>query len=115
MRWSKSALRNSIFGWMSPAAAMPAINPEARMEDIRHAMLRCLTELDDETHAVFGRKLRAATDIDTLWYSRSELMQLISRRIGEVQARQRMASVTQLFVGLLADNIVHANRKPKVR
>ena len=113
MRWSKSALRNSIFGWISPASEMPSVNPEARMEDIRHAMLSCLAESDDDAHVVFGRKLRAATDIDTLWYSRNELMQLISHRVGEQQARERLVSITTLFVGLLADNLVHANRKPK--
>ena len=115
MRWSKSTLRNSIFGWMAPAASVPAINPAVRIEAIRHAMLSCLAEFEDDMHVNFGRKLRSAVDIDTLWYSRSELMQLTSRRIGEVRARERMQPITQMFIGLLPESVVHANRQPKGR
>ena len=104
MRWTKTTLRNSFFGWVSPAG-IPVVNPEIRMEEIRHTMLLELTVQDDTQLLDLERRLQMATDIQTLWYARSELMQVVSHRLGEAAAKDHLDRITRMFDGLVPASI----------
>ena len=97
MRWAKTSLRNSFFGWLGhevPAA------PVERIEAVRKAMLMALEQSSDASHVALERKLLFAKDIGELWYSRPELMNAVSASVGEARARECLAGITALFEGL---------------
>ena len=87
----------SLFG-----ESVPDLKPESRVQDIRQAMLDCLSGLSEshEVARVWARVLYAA-DIQALWYLRAEVMTLLAGLLGEVVAHAHLASITKLFNGLL--------------
>ena len=97
MRWAKTTLRNSFFGWMGHAA--PAVPPE-KLDAVRKAMLDALGTDTGEVHAALERKLLFAKDIGELWYARPELMNAVAAQVGEARARETLVGVTRLFDGL---------------
>lgn len=97
MRWAKTTLRNSFFGWIGhevPAA------PAERIEEVRKAMLQALEQSSDSTYVALERKLLFAKDIGELWYARPDLMNAVAAKLGESEARLVLARVTVLFKGL---------------
>jgi ubiquinone biosynthesis protein UbiJ len=44
-----------------------------------------------------------ATDIQTLWYLRSDLVSLLADYCGEVAAREQVSSITEMFRGIIPD------------
>ena len=94
MRWAKTSLRNSFFGWM--AHQSPA-EPSARLEDIRKAMLQLLEQSPDGRNSAVERKVLFAHDLDELWYVRPDLMTAIAAARGESVARQCLADITRMF------------------
>lgn len=97
MRWAKTSLRNSFFGWIGHAA--PAVPPE-KLDTLRQAMLDALGQDTAPAHVALERKLVFAKDIGELWYARPELMNAVAARVGETRAREVLADVTRLFDGL---------------
>jgi hypothetical protein len=74
-----------------------------RMEAVRGAMLEELFNALD-AHAqrtILFVKLKSACEIQTLWYLRSDLMQVLSERLGECEAMQRLDVLTRLFKGIV--------------
>jgi len=98
MRWAKTSLRNSFFGWMGQDAT-PAV-PAERLDAVRQAMLAALDLADAAAHATLERKLLFAKDVGDLWYARPELMNAVSAKQGEFRARQCLAEITVLFKGI---------------
>jgi hypothetical protein len=94
MRWAKTSLRNSFFGWLANEAV-----PESGLdlEVVRKAMLQTLEQGAGETHAAIERKLLFAHDIDQLWYARPDLMNALAAIKGEAAARACMDDITGLF------------------
>jgi hypothetical protein len=88
-------------------------NVEARLEEIRNAMLQSLEEF---THrATFRSKLlcenvSSVHDIQTLWYLRSDLMRILSDCRGEQAAQIKLDELTEMFRG-----VVHQNQMPGPR
>lgn len=111
MRWARTTLRNSFFGWVANAQPAAPVSPEVRVEAIRHAMLSSLSELSNERDRDLGRRLRATEDISTLWYARSDIMQSLAARLGEAEAKVRMAEITQMFDGLLSPALSATKKK----
>lgn len=112
MRWGKTNLRNSFFGWLSPSQEpMLSDDLDVRVEEIRHAMLLCLADTGKPREENLGRKLRITDDIQTLWFARSDLMQSMAATIGETRAREQMAIITKMFNGLISESITaHKSR-----
>lgn len=94
MRWGKTTLRNSFFGWL---ANQPATEPSARIEDIRKAMLHLLEQSPDGANSAIERRVLFAHDLDDLWYLRPDLMNAIAAVRGEFVARTCLAEITRLF------------------
>jgi hypothetical protein len=100
MSWKKSKFASSLMSLFGESA--PDLNPEGRIKDIRQAMLDCLAGLGDshELARVWGRVLYAA-DIQSLWYLRAEVMNLLAGLLGETAAHSHLSSITNMFNGLL--------------
>lgn len=98
MRWAKTSLRNSFFGWFGRD---PVVEPTQHLERVRAAMLQALDQLHGATNATLERRLLFARHIDELWYARPDLMNAIAEREGESAARDRLAEITTLFQGNL--------------
>lgn len=94
MRWAKTSLRNSFFGWM---AQQPAAEPSTRLEEIRKAMLHAIEQCADGTHSTVERKVLFAHDLDALWYLRTDLMSAIAASRGESTAHDCLADITGMF------------------
>ena len=111
MRLSKTTLRNSFFGWLAPSEPELPADELTRVEEIRHAMLLCLSDTGKPREEALGRKLRMTDDIQTLWFARSDLMQSMAANLGETKAREQMAHITKMFAGLISESITsHKSR-----
>lgn len=94
MRWAKTSLRNSFFGWM---AHQPPAEPSASLEEIRKAMLQLLEQSPDGSNQAIERRVLFAHDLDELWYLRPDLMNAIAAVRGESAARDCLAAITRMF------------------
>lgn len=94
MRWARTSLRNSFFGWM---AHQPAAQPSARLEAIRKAMLALLEQSPDGSNSAIERRVLFARNVDDLWFARPDLMNAIAATRGESAARSCVAEITRMF------------------
>lgn len=114
MRWIKPSLRHSLYSLLG--AEPPPVSESTlanRTEDIREAMLGCLGEEGARQFTQINRRIRYATDLQGLWYLRSELMAALASMHGEVQARHRIGELTALFRGYLPGAL--AEQRPRSR
>lgn len=70
-------------------------------EDVREAMLASLGPAGPRHFPAITRRIRYANDIHALWYLRGDLMAALASMHGEAAARQKMASISAQFRGLL--------------
>jgi hypothetical protein len=91
---------SSMMGLFGDAA--PNRNIGSRIIEIRQAMLDSLAAVADgpALAPILGR-LRTASDVQTLWYLRGDVMVLLAGPLGEAAAKQRIAGITGMFDGLL--------------
>jgi hypothetical protein len=101
MRRFKDRLKESIFGLLGSALTPSDSTLHDGTEDIREAMLETLGEAGSKQFPNVIRKIRYADDIQALWYLRGDLMASLAAIHGEAGARQRIASITDQFRGLL--------------
>lgn len=109
MRWAKTSLRNSFFGWK---ADRPQAPPNDWLETIRKAMLHALMEAHGAHHADIERRVLFARDVDELWYARPDLMTALSESRGESAARQTLAEITLLFESHMPERYRRTPRPP---
>jgi len=105
MRWLKPNLRSSIYGLLGNPVAPSESMLENGTEDIRESMLALLGEAGPKHFPQITRRIRYANDVQALWYLRGDLMAALAAIHGEASARQRIASVTEMFQGLLPGSL----------
>jgi predicted urease superfamily metal-dependent hydrolase len=105
MRWLKPNLRSSIYGLLGNPVAPSECALETGTEDIRESMLVVLGETGPKHFPQITRRIRYANDIQALWYLRGDLMAALAAMHGEMAAREKVASVTQMFQGLLPNGL----------
>jgi hypothetical protein len=105
MRWLKPNLRSSIYGLLGNPAPPSESMLESSTEDIREAMLSSLGESGPQQFPQVTRRIRYANDIQALWYLRGDLMGALAALHGEAKAREKVASVSALFDGLLPGSL----------
>jgi hypothetical protein len=113
MRWLKPSLRNSIYGLLGNPVAPSESILENGTEDIRESMLAALGDSGSRHFPQITRRIRYANDIQALWYLRGDLMAALAAMHGEMAARERVASVTAQFQGLLPGGL-HSRPSPLV-
>lgn len=101
MSWLKSA---SASFWGAVGSLAPAPSESAlieRAEEIRQSMLSTLGERGAALFPTLRRRLMFATDIEALWYLRSEWMGALSSLQGERVAAAHLRSINIQFEGVL--------------
>ncbi|WP_048441966.1 hypothetical protein [Caenimonas sp. SL110] len=101
MRWLKPNLRSSIYGLLGNPVKPSESILENGTEDIRESMLAALGDQGSKDFPQITRRIRYANDIQALWYLRGDLMAALASIHGERVARERVASLTAQFQGLL--------------
>ncbi len=111
-RWKISKFATSFMGLRSDISSDDKL--ESRIEEVRSAMLDALFDAleSDAQRSLLLIKLRGATEIQTLWYLRSDLVATISEYIGESEAMERVGILTDLFRGMVpAQQLLSARRR----
>jgi hypothetical protein len=104
MRWLKPTLR-SVYGLLgNPPAPTESLLDEGT-EDVRESMLAALGPAGPRHFPQITRRIRYANDIHALWYLRGDLMAALANVHGEATARQKIASITAQFQGLLPGSL----------
>jgi hypothetical protein len=105
MRWLKPNLRSSIYGLLGNPLPPSESTLENGTEDIRESMLGLLGDAGPKHFPQITRRIRYANDVQALWYLRGDLMAALAAMHGEMAARQKVSSVTQMFQGLLPNGL----------
>lgn len=100
IRWIKSTV-SSVWGLVGLRGASPAITTAERMEEIRDTMLCTLGSQGQEISPGLTRRLQFASDIESLWYLRSDWMGTLAATLGERAAKHHVDRVNVMFDGLL--------------
>ena len=106
MRWFMPKLRNSIYAMLSSVHAptemeRDAGEPTVALEDIRQNMLEMLVVDSGERSMRLARRIRYASDLESLWFMRGELMGLLARTHGEAAAFEKVEELSSMFADLL--------------
>lgn len=112
MRWFKPNLVSlyALLGHASGASSDPL---NVAVDRICEAMLSLLGEQGQADHPWLSRRLRHATELQTLWYARSDLLAARAAVLGEAGARLEVEEITRLFKGLLPHSLSTAARRPQ--
>ncbi len=105
MRWLKPGLRNSIYGLLGNPSPPSESILETSTEDIRQAMLGVLGDAGQKNYPNVSRRIRYASDLQALWYLRGDLMGALAALYSESVAREKVASITDHFNGLLPSGL----------
>ena len=105
MGWLKPNLKRGIYGLLGNPLAPSESILENGTEDIREAMLVVLGESGSKQFPQITRRIRYASDVQALWYLRGDLMGALAAMHGEVAAREKVASITSQFRGLLPNGL----------
>jgi hypothetical protein len=101
MSWKMSRITSSLMGLLGELPSDSKVN--SRLEDIREAMQDVMMEAfeGDTLRPVVWSKVMYASDIQGLWYLRTDLMTFLSEHSGERIAREKLATLTELFRGAI--------------
>ena len=103
MRWIKPTL-TSIYGLLGQTASTSVRSDDVRLEEVRKIMLDAMSiEGVAENHHLLVRRVFYATDIQTLWYARADVMSLLAEQLGETCAHEKLSAISALFQGLLPE------------
>lgn len=105
MRWLTPGLRNSIYGLLGNPSPPSESMLETSVEDIRDAMLNVLGPTGQKDFPHVTRRIRYANDLQALWYLRGDLMGALAALYSESVAREKVASITDQFQGLLPNGL----------
>ncbi len=112
MRNAYSRLKSSFVGLLTDNKTI--IDPDARVENIRKAMLDALQSIDKSENMASSKawtEIARASDVQTLWYLRSDVLRLLSNFHGEQLARGKLEAMTELFRGLVPPNQMPSRRR----
>ncbi|HXD41821.1 MAG TPA: hypothetical protein VN649_14745 [Ramlibacter sp.] len=90
-----------MFSSGHPSAPPQSALEEVGIEDIRTSMLALIGDIEEPKFLHVGRRIRYASEVMGLWYLRGDLMALLASRHGEVQARENLKTITDMFEDML--------------
>ena len=99
---SLSRIASSLASFLS---ARPYVNVDAHIDAISHAMLDALSPYVTNRGVLPETwfKIALATDIQTLWYLRSDLQNLLLGYCGELAAVRQVFEITKMFDGIIPE------------
>ena len=76
-----------------------------RFEEIRRKMTDLASSCGGRASSGLAMRIHYASDVQALWFMRSELMALLAQSQGESAARQELARLGDMFSGILPDGL----------
>ena len=105
-------LRSSVMALLGRTEPTPQAL-SARTEIIRELMLSEIGDYGEKKFPAVARRVRYASDVQGLWYARSDVMAILANTHGETVARQKVADISGRFNGLLPKSLTRkAGLKP---
>jgi hypothetical protein len=104
MRWiTTKDLRSTISAIFTVSTAPPptAAEQAGKLDAIRRRMLALAVLASGPRAEGLARRIRYAATVETLWYSRGELMAQLAKLDGELAAREQVDALDGLFKELL--------------
>ena len=106
MRWFVPKLRNSLYAMLTTMGGDPPRGSgHHNIEDIRQSMLELVSEDGGERSMRLSRRIRYASDLESLWFMRGEIMGLLARLHGEAAALERVEELSSMFADLLPSGL----------
>jgi hypothetical protein len=108
MRWLKPNLRSSLWALFGAAPAEPVVSTiieRVTVEDIRAQMQQLAESVAGERSEQVMRRIRYASDVEALWFIRSELMALLAGSRGEAAALEAIDAISDMFENLLPEGL----------
>jgi hypothetical protein len=108
MRWFKPNLRSSFFALLfggGPPKEPTTVMQTYTLEDIRERMQAMAEAAGGPRAQQVVRRVRYASDVEALWFIRSELMALLAGAYGEVVALDKVDEVSEMFDDLLPEGL----------
>jgi hypothetical protein len=107
MRWLKPNLRNSIWALFggTPSEPPSTLIEAVTLDDIRGRMHALAHSVGNERSQQVVRRIRYASDVEALWFIRSELMALLAGELGEAAALDEVDSISDMFEDLLPEGL----------
>ena len=106
MRSFKPNLRSSIYAIFSLGpSAPPSASEFTSIEDIRSAMLELMTPVEAIRFPHVMQRVSYAGDVQGLWFLRGDLMAALASTHGEVAAREKLETLSEMFEDLLPDGL----------
>jgi hypothetical protein len=112
MRKTLSSFTSSFSGLLHGPRSPNVLG--GRQEEIRTAMLAALADIESTQPHAFSKILvtiTQASDVQSLWDARSDLLRLIADRDGELAARKTLDAITEMFRGLVPHNLLPNRRR----
>jgi len=104
MRWFNTKdLRSTISAIFTVSTAPPptAADHAAMLETLRHKMLELAGQAPHRRSELLARRIRYAVSVESLWFTRGELMAQLSSVMGELAAREQVEALNEEFRRLL--------------
>ncbi len=76
-----------------------------RTAEVRYRIVKTLEHEGLPSDALLMRKVFTISDVEGLWFFRTDIMQDLSLRFGELEAQTIMGDITPLFAGLVPDSM----------
>lgn len=107
MRWFKPNLRSSLYALLfgGSAAEPSTVLQNYTLEDIRERMQAMAEAAGGARAEKVVRRIRYATDVEALWFIRSELMALLAGAYGELAALEKVDAISEMFDDLLPEGL----------
>ncbi|MBC7471556.1 MAG: hypothetical protein H7322_19725 [Ramlibacter sp.] len=90
----------SLFGLLGGAQRSPQQLDDA-IGDIQEAMLEALGHSGAKSFPAVARRIQHASDVQSLWHLRGDLMGALAALNGELSARDTIEAISDRFEGLL--------------
>jgi hypothetical protein len=114
MRWTASSFMNGMSTLIRGNSHIKDKSAKDSIQEIREAMLTAMGTSASNRFPVIQLRVTYADDIQDLWYLRGDVMAAIASLDGEALAREKVAGISELFVGLvpkaLTSKTMHPNR-----
>jgi hypothetical protein len=83
-----------------------------RTVEVRYRIIKTLEHEGLPSDAPVMRRVFAINDLEGLWFLRTDIMQDLSLRFGELEAQIVMGDITPLFAGLVPDSMFRSAHIP---
>jgi hypothetical protein len=104
----------SVKAYIRQGTGNTPASADNQLENIRAAILQVLTPValfrQQDLHRVQDAIFKAS-EAQTLWYLRSDLLRLLSDLHGETLARQQLLPITEMFRGMVSESQLLPSRR----